>query len=143
MKTCKPGDTVTVHYSGYLADGRLVESSRENGPLQLEVGSHRMIAGFEQALVGMSPGESKRITIPPEHAHGKWSENLVVDVARDELPAPEEPEVGKRMDIQHPSGRTIPVKVAGVDGDKVVLDANHPLAGQTLVFDVELVDILS
>jgi FKBP-type peptidyl-prolyl cis-trans isomerase 2 len=136
----KDGDTVQVHYTLKLEDGTVFETSIGRDPLQFTIGEGQLIPGFEQAVVGMSPGESKTVEIPADEAY-PYREELVMVVDRDLLPEDLQPEVGQQLQISQPSGETIVVKVIDVSELSVTLDANHPLAGKDLTFDIELVEI--
>ncbi|MBE9514547.1 MAG: peptidylprolyl isomerase [Chloroflexi bacterium] len=137
----KDGDTVQVHYTLKLEDGTVFDTSIGGDPLQFTIGDGQLIPGFEQAVVGMSPGESKTVEIPADEAYGPYLEELVMVVDRDQLPEDLQPEVGQQLQIRQPDGQTILVKVIDVSESSVTLDANHPLAGEDLTFDIELVEI--
>ncbi len=136
----KDGDTVKVHYTGKLEDGTVFDSSIEREPLQFTIGEGQLIPGFEQAVVGMSPGESKTVEIPADEAY-PYREEMVLVVDRDQLPEDLQPEVGQQLQMRQPDGQTILVKVIDVSELSVTLDANHPLAGKDLTFDIQLVEI--
>lgn len=135
------GDKVKVHYTGSLNDGTVFDSSREREPLAFQLGEGQLIPGFERAVLGMAIGESKEIKIPPHEAYGEHSKDLVRPVEKKYLPKDMEPQVGMQLQLGSNEDLTI-VTIVGVDGEKVLLDANHPLAGKTLVFNIELVDII-
>ena len=137
----KTGDKVTVHYTGTLDDGTTFDSSRDREPLQFELGAGQVIPGFEEGIMGMSPGESKTIHIAPKDAYGERTEEMVGKLSRSQLPPDLEPEVGMELQSRDDEGHTIMLRVIAVDGDTIVVDANHPLAGQTLTFQLELVSI--
>ena len=139
MSEAQQGHTAKVHYTGRLEDETVFDTSREGDPLQLELGEEQVIQGFENAVLGMSPGEEKTVTLSPEEAYGPRREDLVFDLNRERLP--EDPERGQQLQLQHPSGTTIPVTIVEVNEDNVTVDANHVLAGRTLVFDIELIDL--
>ena len=139
MSEAQQGHTAKVHYTGRLEDETVFDTSREGDPLQLELGEEQVIQGFENAVLGMSPGEEKTVTLSPEEAYGPRREDLVFDLNRERLP--EDPERGQQLQLQHPSGTTIPVTIVEVNDDNVTVDANHVLAGRTLVFDIELIDL--
>lgn len=142
MTQAKLGDTVKVHYTGKLDDGTVFDSSVDRDPLEFTIGSGMIIPGFEQAVVGMTPGDSKTELIPTDQAYGPHQEDMVVVVDRQQMPTEIEPEVGQQLQIQQPTGQVIPVVVTEVSGSAVTLDANHPLAGEDLTFDIELVEIV-
>lgn len=141
MSTVEKGDTVKVHYTGKLEDGTVFDTSQEREPLEFTLGEGQLIPGFEKAVEGLSVGESTSVTIPTEEAYGEWNEQLELEVSKDDLPDNIEPEVGMQLQMQQQqSEQMIPVKITQVNDNSVTLDANHPLAGKTLVFDIELVD---
>lgn len=137
----KRGDTVKVHYTGKLDDGTVFDSSVNQEPLEFTIGTGSIIPGFENAVLGMSPGDSKTEHIPADQAYGPYVEEMVVTVDRQQLPEGIQPEVGQQFQIQQSPDQIIPVIVTDVSDSKVTLDANHPLAGEDLTFDIELVAI--
>ncbi len=141
MVQAKLGDTVKVNYTGKLEDGTVFDSSVNRDPLQFSLGEGQVIAGFEEAVVGMSPGDSKSVTIPSEQAYGPYQDELVIVVDEKQMPSDLSVEVGQQLQMRHSSGQAVPVMVTHVTDDKVTLDANHPLAGKDLTFDIELVTI--
>lgn len=142
MATAKKGDTVKVHYTGKLDTGVPFDSSIGAEPLEFELGSGKLIPGFEEAVIGMSPGESKTVKIPPEKAYGRYREDRVIDVDKKDLPEDIKPEIGMTLEVCAPSGQVIPVQITDMDENKVTLDANHPLSEQTLTFDIQLLEIV-
>lgn len=141
MKQAKKGDTVHVHYTGKFEDGTVFDSSNGGVPLEFTIGADQVIAGFENAIVGMKPGERKHEVIEADSAYGRRDDQLVFTVGRDQLPPGSEVEVGDTLQIGFADGQTASVQVAAMDENSLTLDANHPLAGKTLVFDLELVTI--
>ncbi|MEA5571251.1 peptidylprolyl isomerase [Calothrix sp. UHCC 0171] len=141
MTQAKLGDTVTVHYTGKLTDGTVFDSSDGGSPLEFTLGEGQLIPGFEEAVVGMNAGESKTTHIPVEQAYGEYRPEMVIEVERDQMPPELEPEVGQQLQIQQPTGQVIPVVITDISESTVRLDANHPLAGEDLVFDIQLVAI--
>jgi peptidylprolyl isomerase len=141
MAQAQNGDTVKVHYTGKLSDDTVFDSSESRDPLEFTIGSGQIIPGFEQAVIGMQPGESKTATIPADQAYGPYQEDLLIEVERSQFPADVTPEVGQQFQIRQADGQATVVTVADVSGPQVTLDANHPLAGQDLTFDIELVEI--
>ncbi len=141
MAQAKDGDSVKVHYTGKLDDGSVFDSSVDGDPLAFQLGQDQLIPGFEKAVVGMDVGQAKTITIPASEAYGPHREELVLVVGRDEFPDEIEPKVGEQLRVQEPDGREIQVRVTDESDDNVTLDANHPLAGKDLTFDLELVEI--
>ncbi len=139
--TVKNGDTVTVHYTGRRPDGSVFETSGNRGPLKLVLGERRVIPGFEKAIVGMSAGESKTATIPAAEAYGERRPEMVVQFDRGKIPPDINVEIGQQLHLQTTNGESIPARVVDTSGTDVTLDANHPLAGQDLTFDIELVEI--
>lgn len=141
MSQVKDGDSVKVHYTGKFEDGTVFDSSREREPLELTVGNGNVIPGFEKGILGMKNGSTKEITIPPEEGYGPVRDDLVIEVSKKEIPDNIDPTVGQRLQMRKKDGRVINLTVAEVGESTVKLDANHPLAGKTLIFDVELVEI--
>jgi peptidylprolyl isomerase len=141
MGQAKPGDTVKIHYTGKLDDGTVFDSSVDREPLEFTLNSGQVIPGFDQAVVGMSPGETKTEKIPMDQAYGPYREEMVVEVSRQQMPPELQPEVGQQLQVQQTDGQTIPVVVAEVTDSTVTLDANHPLAGEDLTFEIQLVEI--
>ena len=113
----------------------------DRDPLQFSVGQGQVITGFDEAVVGMSPGEEKTVSIPSDQAYGSYREELVMVVEQEQMPPELSVEVGQQLQMRHPSGQAIPVLVTDISDTKVTLDANHPLAGEDLTFEIELVDI--
>jgi FKBP-type peptidyl-prolyl cis-trans isomerase 2 len=141
MSKATNGDGVKVHYTGQLISGDVFDTSKDRQPLEFEIGSGKVIPGFEKGVIDMEVGESKRITIEPEEAYGQRREELVVNVMKIDLPDHITPTVGRQLQMQQQDGSSVKVIIAEIDEDNVTIDANHPLAGHTLYFDVELVDI--
>ena len=136
------GDLVQVHYTGKLSDGEEFDSSRDEDPLKVEIGAGQLIQGFEDGLMGMSIGESKTVIIPPDQAYGLRHEEMVRAVTLDQLPDGLEVQEGMVLESTDQQGHRVELRVTQIDGDKVVLDMNHPLAGETLTFDIEVVEII-
>ena len=139
--SAKNGDTVKVHYTGILEDGTVFDTSIEQEPLEFTLGEGQLIPGFEHAVIGMEVGESKTVTIPTEEAYGPRSANLIVEAGREQFPENFEPEIGQQLQMTQPDGRTITVFVVSFSETTVTIDANHPLAGEDLTFEIELVEI--
>jgi peptidylprolyl isomerase len=142
MEKAKNGDTVRVHYTGKLQDGTVFDSSTNRDPLQFTIGGGDVIPGFEKAVVGMSPGESKDQTISAEQAYGPHRDELMVKVDKKNLPADLNVGVGQHLKATDREGRVTNVMVAEVSESSVTLDANHPLAGKDLRFEIELVEVV-
>ncbi|MDE3124393.1 MAG: peptidylprolyl isomerase [Bacteroidota bacterium] len=141
MQQVKKGDTVKVHYHGKLEDGTTFDSSDGREPLEFEVGSGMVIAGFDEGVTGMQIGEKKTIHIPAEEAYGPVQEEMIMEFPRDRFPADMTPEVGMQLNMSNGQGQNFPVVIVEVKDTVVILDANHPLAGKDLIFDLELVEI--
>lgn len=141
MAQAKQGDTVRVHYTGKLEDGTVFDSSLKRDPLQFEIGKGRLISGFEQAVVGMSPGESRTAKVAVDKAYGPRREEMVLKVDRSKFPEDKEPQVGQQYEMPQEGGQKAIVMVTDVSGENVTLDGNHPLAGKNLVFDIRLLEI--
>lgn len=135
------GDTVAVHYTGTLDDGEVFDSSRQRDPLEFQVGSGQVIPGFDQAVEGLEVGESIQVRVEPEEGYGEPREDLLVDVGREQFPSDSEPEVGQQVQVQVSAGDNRVATIASIEEDAITLDLNHPLAGRTLTFTVELVAI--
>jgi len=133
------GDTVHVHYTGRLTNGEVFDSSDGGDPLEFEVGAGEVIKGFDEGVCGMSVGDKKQLEIEVEDAYGERIEQLAQTLSREDLNLDTEPEVGMSLVMQLPDGNQIPVAITEVTEDSVSLDANHPLAGQKLIFEVERV----
>lgn len=141
MADAKQGDTVHVHYTGRLDDGTVFDSSKGKSPLAFVLGTGHVIPGFEKAVEGMSVGDEVSTKIPPEDAYGLRSDELVLDVPADKFPDSGAPSVGDQFEMSTPDGQKLPVTVTAVADETVQIDANHPLAGKPLNFDLELVEI--
>ena len=139
MAQAKTGDTVRVHYTGTLNNGQIFDSSKARDPLEFTLGSGMVIPGFEAAVTGLAPGEMVTTTIPV--AYGPYRSEMVAAVEREKIPADFELEVGQRLQMQVPGGEAMAVTITDIQGDTVTLDGNHPLAGQDLTFELELVEI--
>ena len=141
MTPAKKGDVIKVHYTGKLEDGTVVSRTPEGEALQFTIGDGEMMPGFEQAVIGMNPGESKTVEIKAEDGFGPYEQDLVLTVQRSEWPQDIEPKVGEQLELQRDDGHVIVANVTGITDDVVTLDANHPLAGKDLIFDIELESI--
>jgi peptidylprolyl isomerase len=141
MAQANTGDTVKVHYTGTLEDGSVFDSSEGGDPLEFTIGEDEIIPGFEEGIIGMKVGQSKTIVVPSDQAYGPHLDEMVMEVARDKVPAGHDPEVGQFLQIVQEDGHHIPVQITEVTDEHVILDANHPLAGRDLSFDVTLVEI--
>jgi FKBP-type peptidyl-prolyl cis-trans isomerase 2 len=143
MQQVKTGDTVKVHYHGRLTDGTTFDSSEGREPLEFEVGSGMVIKGFDDGLLGMTVGEKKTIDILVEDAYGPKDPQMLMEFPIDRFPEDMKPEVGMQLNMTNGSGQNFPVVIAEVKDDTAVLDGNHPLAGEDLIFDLELVEIVA
>jgi peptidylprolyl isomerase len=149
MAQAKEGDKVKVHYTGRLEGGEVFDSSEcaeqecgcDAGPLEFTIGEGEVIPGFEQGVIGMSVGDVKTFTIPVDDAYGKRNEEMVVAVERSHVPLDMTPEVGMRLEVTQEDGQEFPVVITEVTETHVTLDANHPLAGRDLTFEIKLVEI--
>ena len=149
MAQAKEGDRVIVHYTGMLESGEVFDSSIcsedecgcETGPLEFTIGMNEVIPGFEKGVVGMSPGEMKTVNIPVDEAYGPRNDELVGTVERGLLPEDMSPEVGMRLEVTQENGEQFPVVITEVTDTHVTLDANHPLAGRNLTFELKLMEI--
>lgn len=141
MAQAKTGDTVKVHYTGKLVNGTVFDSSENREPLEFTIGAGQLIPGFEQAVIGMAPGETHTVTIPADEAYGQYDSNLLQEVERTQLPEDLDPQVGQQLEAVQGDRRII-VTISAVSDNSVTVDANHPLAGEDLVFDIRLVEII-
>lgn len=141
MTQAKAGDTVAMHYTGTLADGSEFDTSRGREPMEFKLGSGQIIPGLDRGMTGMAVGETRTVTVAPEDGYGAHDPDRVQAVPRAQIPADIPTDPGTMLQMQTPEGQTLPVTVVKADADSVTLDANHPLAGQVLNFDVELVEI--
>ena len=141
MQQVKEGDVVKVHYTGKLTSGEQFDSSVGREPLEFTVGAGQMIKGFDAAMPGMSLGEKKTINIAPEDAYGTRSDEAIIQFPRENVPADMQLEPGMTLTLSNQMGQPVPVIVVEVQQDVIILDANHFLAGQELIFDIELVEI--
>uniref|UniRef100_Q3AU03 Peptidyl-prolyl cis-trans isomerase n=1 Tax=Chlorobium chlorochromatii (strain CaD3) TaxID=340177 RepID=Q3AU03_CHLCH len=142
MATVKQGDTVKVHYAGKLDDGTLFDTSAGREPLQFTVGGGQVIPGFDNAMIEMAIGDKKEVVIAVEEAYGPHSDELVTAVPRERFPADLELEIGQQLQVGLENGQQAIVMVVDITDEAVTLDANHPLAGQELTFEIELVEIV-
>jgi FKBP-type peptidyl-prolyl cis-trans isomerase 2 len=143
MTEAKSGDRVKVHYTGTLDDGRQFDSSRSREPLEFVIGEGNLIPGFEQAVVGMGPGENRVVNIPATEAYGQPQTELVRSIPRSDMPDHIELSQGLVLNAQSPDGKVLHFTVVEFDEGTVTLDGNHPLAGEDLTFDIELVEVVS
>ncbi|MEI7748490.1 MAG: peptidylprolyl isomerase [Chlorobiaceae bacterium] len=142
MAQAKKGDTVKVHYTGTLEDGTMFDTSAEREPLKFTIGGGQVIPGFDLAVIDMVPGDVRVTVIPAEEAYGEHSTELVTDVDRERFPADMELEIGQQLQVGLADGEQAVVMIVDLSDTSVTLDANHPLAGQQLTFEIELVEIL-
>lgn len=142
MSPAKHGDTVRVHYTGKLADGTVFDSSLDQEPLEFTLGAEQVIPGFEEAVMGMDPGQTKITKVKADRAYGPYREDMTMEMERSRLPQDIQPEVGQQLEMRNPDGTGVVVTVKEVAESSITLDANHPLAGKDLRFDIKLVEIL-
>ena len=141
MSMANVGDTVEVHYTGKLTDGTVFDSSEGRAPLEFTLGEGQIIAGFETAVCGMAVGDKKMVEIAPEQAYGVEQPDLAQTVSRDSIPEDLDLELGQQLRVGASEENSIVVTVTDISSDSVTLDANHPLAGKTLIFEIELLAI--
>lgn len=141
MTEAKNGDTVKIHYTGKLHDGNVFDSSLDRDPLEFKIGDNQVIEGFEEAVIGMSPMENKTTTIPSDKAYGEYRNDMVIEVDKAQFPENIDPEVGQQLELRQENGQKVVVSVTDVNNSAVTLDANHPLAGKDLNFEIQLLEI--
>lgn len=141
MSKAKNGNTVKVHYTGTLEDGSIFDTSREREPLEFKLGEGQLIPGFEKAVETLNVGESTSVNIPAAEAYGEPRTEMVVTIPKEQLSQDIQAEVGMQLQVNQPDGSAIPVRIAEVGDTEITLDANHPLAGKDLKFEIELVEI--
>ena len=141
MEKVENGLFVSVDYTGTLDNGEIFDSSEGRQPLEVQMGSGSVLPGFESALMGMSVNETKTFTLPPEEAYGDRDDSRVHNFPKSDIPSGMEPEVGQMLMLSTPQGQQIPARVASIDEEKVTFDLNHPLAGNSLTFKIEVVGI--
>ena len=141
MEQAKKGDKVKIHYHGKLNDGSTFDSSAGREPLAFEIGSGMVIPGFDDGVTGMTVGEKKTINIPAAQAYGEVSEEMIMEFPLNQFPADMVPEIGMQLTMSNNQGQNFPVVIVELKDESVLLDANHPLAGKELIFDLELVEI--
>jgi peptidylprolyl isomerase len=141
MSQVKENDTVKVHYTGKLSNGQVFDSSLEREPLEVTLGQGMLIPGFEKGIISMELNEKKTITIPVAEAYGEVQQELFYNVNKEQLPQEITPEVGMGLASKDENGREVQFRIAEVKEDSIVVDANHPLAGQELIFDLQLIEI--
>ena len=141
MSQVKEGDNISLHYTGTLDDGTVFDSSDGREPLSFTVGSGEVIQGFDEGVRGMEVGETRDIQIPPDQAYGEYYDELVRVVPRQAFPEEMTPAIGMTLELELPSGQSLPVRIIDIEGDEITLDANHLLAGETLNFKIHIVNI--
>ncbi|GEP91941.1 peptidylprolyl isomerase [Chitinophaga terrae (ex Kim and Jung 2007)] len=141
MQTVKNGDTVKVHYHGRLTNGTTFDSSEGRDPLEFKVGAGMVIKGFENGVLEMKVGDKKTIHIPVDQAYGPKSEEMIIEFPKENMPPDMNPQIGDELQMSNPQGQVFLVKVVGISDAAITLDANHALAGEDLIFDLELVEI--
>lgn len=141
MRRAQSGETVKIHYTGTLEDGTVFDSSREREPFEFQLGANQVISGFEEGVLGMAVGEKKDITIPPEEAYGQHRDELVVSIPLANFPKEITPQVGMQLQVPSQGGGAAIVTVTEISDESVTVDGNHQLAGETLKFELELIEI--
>ncbi len=136
------GQKVKIHYTGTLDDGSQFDSSAGRDPLEFEMGAGMVIPGFEKGVVDMEVGETKTIHIPAAEAYGEKRDEMIMEFERSQLPEDLEPQVGMGLQMQGPQGQAVPVQITAVAETTITIDANHPLAGQNLNFEMELIEVV-
>jgi FKBP-type peptidyl-prolyl cis-trans isomerase 2 len=141
MNQAKNGDTVKVHYTGKLEDGTVFDTSKDREPLEFTIGDGSVIPGFEKGIIGMEIGSKKIVTIPPEEAYGQRHKELILKVEKNNFPENVTPAVGMELQLKYKDKTSLRAVITDIEEERVTLDANHPLAEKTLIFDIELVKI--
>jgi len=136
------GQKVKIHYTGTLEDGKQFDSSTGRDPLEFEMGAGMVIPGFESGVADMAVGEKKKINIVAAEAYGEKRDEMIMEFERANLPEDLEPEIGMGLQMQGPQGQAIPVQITAVADETITIDANHPLAGQNLTFELELIEVV-
>lgn len=142
MKKAADGDRIKVHYTGTLGNGEVFDSSRDRDPLEFVLGEGQLIKDFEEAVVGMTAGEAKTFRVPAEKAYGAYSQDLLLEIPRETFPENIDPQPGLPLCMQRNDGEMLNVVITAVTEKTVTVDANHPLAGQDLAFDIEIVEVI-
>lgn len=142
MAQAQNGDKVKVHYHGKLRSGETFDTSEGRTPLEFTLGEGQVIKGFDEGVKGMSVGEKKTVEIPVQDAYGEKSQEMIIEFPKSQFPPEMQPEVGQQLMMNNGAGQQFPVTITEVKDETVMLDANHPLAGQDLIFDIELVEIV-
>jgi peptidylprolyl isomerase len=142
MRVVQKGDTVRVHYHGKLTSGETFDSSEGRDPLEFKVGTGMVIQGFDEGVLDMKQGDKKTVEIPVVNAYGPRDENLLIEFPNEQLPEGLKPEEGMQLQLNNQDGRAYPVVIRSIQENSITLDANHPLAGEDLIFDIELVEIV-
>ncbi|MCD4785440.1 MAG: peptidylprolyl isomerase [Candidatus Eremiobacteraeota bacterium] len=142
MTVAKNGDRVKVHYTGTLNDGSVFDSSKGRDPLQFTLGKGEVIPGFEEAIPGMAEGKSKKVVIPLDKAYGPYLSNLKFNFKKDHFPEGMEPKPGEKLDLEMANGKVIVATVLESSDGNILLDANHPMAGKDLTFQIQLMEIV-
>ena len=143
MSEAKKGDTVKVHYTGSLEDGTIFDSSKDRDPLEFTAGEGMVVPGFDNMILGMKVGQTAKESIPCKEAYGERREDLQLEVKRSDIPADLELAVGAQLQMQAPDGQKARVEIIGFTDKLVQLDANHPLSGKDLTFEVELIEVIA
>lgn len=141
MAQARAGDHVKVHFTGRLNDGTIFATSEATEPVEFTLGTGDLLPAIEEAVAGMEPGDVKTVHISSDEAFGPWQEDLVQEISREGLPTDLDVEVGQRLWVGQPGAEAVPVSVMDISAATVTIDANHPLAGEDLVIDLELVDV--
>jgi peptidylprolyl isomerase len=140
-QTVQPGDLVTVHFTGKNEADEIFATSVDSDPVEFTVGEGRLIPGLENGVIGMQVAEEHKFNVPPEEAFGKYREELATTVSRSAFPDAAPPEEGKELKVRAQNGKLVEARITQIDGDEVTIDANHPLAGQTLEMDVKMLAV--
>ena len=143
MTEAKRGDRVKVHVVAKLKNGKIFDSTNNKEPLELTIGQGKFIRGLEEAIIGMAPGEKKTLDLPPEQAFGPYRDGLTIKVDKKSIPPQIKPKVGMELEMKRGESEKTRVRITEVDSTTITVDANHPLAGEKLVFDIELIELIN
>jgi FKBP-type peptidyl-prolyl cis-trans isomerase 2 len=141
MTQVKENDVVKVHYTGKLENGQIFDSSQDREPLEFTVGEGKIIPGIENAVIGMNPGDNKEVTVSPENAYGEYRDDMIGEIPKEQLPEDIEPQIGMELVARNEQGDEQVIRIKEIKDSSIVIDANHPLAGEKLYFNLQLLEV--